>query len=643
MAVFRRKDASELGSTLPTRANRLRADVVMLAVDALLVALSFGLVLLLRFDGSVTRDWWYGLLRLLPVAVAVFVTVGWLSGLYRQIWRFASIHEARLVLRVGTISGLLLLTFNLIGPHWVPTGVVIGGSALSTVVLGATRFQSRMFSRRKVDDTPSGLRVVVVGAGVTGTTLARQMLDNHTAGLLPVAFLDDNPSTHGRKILGIEVLGGSDSIVEAVEAVEAHQVLLAVPDASSELLQSVTDQAERSGAAVRVVPGLDEIVRTGLRLQDVRRVRIDDLLGREQIDTDLAAVAGLLRGKRVLVTGAGGSIGSEIARQVSQMQPSALLLLDHDETHLHDASASIPGVHQSLLVDIREAGRVLRVFERHRPDVVFHAAAHKHVPILEDEPGEAARTNVLGTENVLRAARTVGTGAFVLISTDKAVRPSSVMGASKRVAEYQVMRAAAETGARYTAVRFGNVLGSRGSVIPTFVRQIEAGGPVTVTDPRMTRYFMSIPEAVQLVLQAAALSHGGELFMLEMGQPVKIVDLARRMIRLSGRRVGTDIEVRIVGVRPGEKMVEELRLPDEAITPTSHPSVSRLDPVAVPGPVLDLALRGLSLAASDDDDESVRGLLMDLAHEPAVWAERHWTPDPFIDLTGKDTWSPSTS
>jgi FlaA1/EpsC-like NDP-sugar epimerase len=628
---------------LPAQANRLRADLVMMAVDALLVFLSFAAAMLLRFDGSVPDHWWAGLLPFVPVAVVVFIVVGSLTGLYRQIWRYASIHEARLVLIAGAVSGTVLVLLNQLGPYWVPFGVVVGGSALATVMLGATRFQARLFSRRKGEDAPSGLRVVIVGAGSTGIALARQMLDTPSAGLVPVAFLDDDPAVQGRRVLGIDIRGGSDQVAEVVRSAEAHQVLLAVPDASPDLLHRVTDQAEETGAAVRIVPGLHEIVRTGLRLQDVRQVSIEDLLGRQQVSTDLAAVAELLAGKRVLVTGAGGSIGSEICRQVAQMAPAALLLLDHDDTHLHDASATIDGPHELLLVDVRDADRVRRTFERYRPEVVFHAAAHKHVPLLEDEPGEAVRTNVLGTVNLLRAARMFDTGAFVFISTDKAVRPSSVMGASKRVAEYFVTQAARDSGARYSAVRFGNVLGSRGSVIPTFVRQIESGGPVTITDARMSRYFMSIPEAVQLVLQAAALSRGGELFMLEMGEAVKIVDLAQRMIRLSGRRVGTDIEIRVVGVRPGEKLREELSTPEEETGPTSHPSVTRLVPVAVEPGVLDFAVYQLSQSSVRDDDESARHDLMGLAHDPQRWATEHPVESAGgIDLTEKGAWSRST-
>jgi FlaA1/EpsC-like NDP-sugar epimerase len=380
------------------------------------------------------------------------------------------------------------------------------------------------------------------------------------------------------------------------------------------------------------------------RLQDVRQVRIDDLLGRDQVVTDLAAVAELISGRRVLITGAGGSIGSEISLQVEAFGPSALLLLDHDETHLHDLSTALASAHKCLLVDIRDRERVVRTFEQHRPEVVFHAAAHKHVPILENEPGEAVRTNVLGTQNLIDAARIFGVHAFVLISTDKAVRPHSVMGASKRVAEQLVARAAAETGARYTAVRFGNVLGSRGSVIPTFVRQIEAGGPVTVTDARMTRYFMSIPEAVQLVLQAAALSKGAEVFMLEMGEPVRIIDLADRMIRLSGRRVGTDIEIRVTGIRQGEKLEEVLHAPEENPQPTRHPSISRLEPAVVDGAAMDAALKLLAQMASQGEDAEIRNSLLNLARDPASWAGMNLPlRRATIDVTEREAWSRSTS
>ena len=350
---------------------------------------------------------------------------------------------------------------------------------------------------------------------------------------------------------------------------------------------------------MKILPGVQDMINEPAHLAALRQAReprIEDLLGRTPVPTDLESVRRSLEGRRVLVTGAGGSIGSEICRQVAGLHPAQLVLLDHDETHLHDTAATISGSCEQVLVDIADRAAVLEVFDRVRPEVVFHAAAHKHVPVLEQYPIEAARTNVLGTLNVVDAAAVMGTSRFVQISTDKAVRPSSVMGASKRVAEQAVL-AHAPKGAAYSTVRFGNVLGSRGSVIPTFARQIAQGGPVTVTDPRMTRFFMSVEEAVQLVLQAAELSRGGEIFMLEMGVPVRILDLAERMIRLSGCQVGIDIPIEITGIRPGEKLAEVLSTPDEQVLATSHPYINRLLPT--PGPTRDLRRRARDVGGGD--------------------------------------------
>ncbi|MCY7288573.1 MAG: polysaccharide biosynthesis protein, partial [Cryobacterium sp.] len=373
-------------------------------------------------------------------------------------------------------------------------------------------------------------------------------------------------------------------------------------------------------------------------------LRIEDLLGRAQVETDLVAVRHLLEGRRVLVTGAGGSIGAEIARQVAACSPAHLVLLDHDETHLHDVATTMSFPVVLDLADIRDADRLSRALVGHRPDIVFHAAAHKHVPILEDYPDEAVRTNILGTDNLLDAAQRAGVSRFVLISTDKAVQPSSVMGASKRMAEFLTVRAARETGLPYCAVRFGNVLGSRGSVVPTFMRQIEAGGPVTITDARMTRYFMSIPEAVQLVLQAAALSSGGEVFMLDMGEPMRIIDLAKRMIRLSGRRVGTDIEIRVTGTRPGEKLEERLRCDDELPESTAHPSVIRLNPFVPDGDTLLAAITTLAGLSAHEQREAVKHHLIGFTRHAQAMAGAAPPMQRTIDLeSGEVTWTPSTT
>ncbi len=372
-------------------------------------------------------------------------------------------------------------------------------------------------------------------------------------------------------------MGPVSSLVEASRATGADQVLLAVPSADQALVRRVADLTEAARLPLRVLPPVHELAGGRVGLRDVRDVDIQDLLGRAQVDTDLEQVRQLVAGKVVLVTGAGGSIGSEIARQVATFGPSELLLLDHDETHLFDVAATLPTWATQVLADIRDRARINQIFGDHLPDVVFHAAAHKHVPLLEAHPAEAIRTNVTGTDAVVRAAVAAGTARLVFISTDKAVEPSSIMGASKRLGE-QLVIAAQPDGHAYCAVRFGNVLGSRGSVVPTFLEQIKRGGPVTLTDGRMTRYFMSIPEAVQLVLQAAALSEGGEVFMLDMGPSVSIKELAERLIRLSGLRPGADIEIRVTGIRPGEKLHETLHETAEDPQPTAHPSVLRLSP-----------------------------------------------------------------
>ncbi len=381
---------------------------------------------------------------------------------------------------------------------------------------------------------------------------------------------------------------------------------------------------------VQVMPPLSEMIRGRVSLRDVRNVNIEDLLGRQQVKTDYEEVRRLLAGKRVMITGGGGSIGAEIARQISSFDPASLAIVDNDETHLHDAAAGVDGPVDSVLCDIRSLLPLMRVFEQHRPEVLFHAAALKHVPVLEDYPCQAIETNVVGTAHLVAAAEAVGTELMVFISTDKAVRPSSVMGASKWLGEQIVLRGSRPAGRR-CAVRFGNVLGSRGSVIPTFERQIAAGGPVTVTHPDMTRYFMSIEEAVQLVLQAATFAEGGEVFMLEMGQPVRIYELAERMIRLSGYAVSTEIPIEVVGTRPGEKLEEELSSPDEVCEPTAHESIVRLEPVLVPGNLLDGSLADLVGAAERQDDTVARSMV-------ALANSTSGTADDVIDLAAAE-WS----
>jgi FlaA1/EpsC-like NDP-sugar epimerase len=590
---------------------RTRLDVALVVLDLVLLSSAYTVTLLLRFDGSVPDSHWAAFGRFLPVALTVAVLSNAVWGLYGQVWRHASAQEARRLLGAGATTIFVLLVVDLGIARVAPISVLLLGSGLGMFLCGGVRFQSRLFSFRRHADV-LGLRVAVIGARDAGAALVGEMLRSPQLGFRPVAFLDPDPSLHGRSIMGLRVEGGVEELSRLAETLDVHQAVLAMSSVSSETVREVAGAAEAAGVALKIAPDMVRRMGSGATLQDIREVRIDDLIGRKEVVTDLGSVCAALAGRRILVTGAGGSIGSEISRQVAACGPARLVLLDNDETHLHDVATSLKTPAVQVLADIRNEALIRLVFERHRPDVVFHAAAHKHVPLLETHPSEAAMTNVVGTRNVLDAARLSGVERFVFISTDKAVEPSSVMGASKRVGE-RLMRSMAPEDAHWCAVRFGNVLGSRGSVIPTFMRQIADGGPVTVTDERMTRYFMSIEEAVQLVLQATGLSAGGEIFVLDMGEPVRIVDLAERMIRLSGRRVGADVEIKITGVRPGEKLAEELFTMSEELLPTAHPSISQLCVDDMSDASLARDVARVEEIATGFHDDAVRALLFELA------------------------------
>ena len=601
-----------LAGTMIRRTARLRANVIAALLDVVLFGAAFGSTFLLRYTAAAPRDAWHDFLRFMPAAVVVLLICNAAGGLYGQIWRYASIVEARRLVVASFVTTLLLTVAITIGPRLVPLSVVVSGMALYTLGAGAARFQARLFGVRRRTGGQAGVRVLLVGAGEAGAMLVREMQVNG-GPIHPVGFVDDDHRKHRRSLLGVPVLGGVSEIPDLVAVQRVDEVILAVASSTPEMRRRVSELTEQADVPLRVVPHVQDLIHGKVGMSDVRELRIDDLLGRPAVDIDLDAVRRLVQGKRVLITGAGGSIGSEIARQVAGFNPAQLLLLDHDETHLFDAARSIRrnDVVQ-LLADIRQRATINQLFACYRPEMVFHAAAHKHVPLLEGHPSEAVRTNVCGTDNLVAAAIAVGVERFVLISTDKAVRPRSVMGATKRIAEHLVLSSATQ-GANFCAVRFGNVLGSRGSVVPTFLDQIAQGGPVTLTDARMTRFFMTIPEAVLLVLQAAAIATGGEVFILDMGEPIAIRSLAERLIRLRGRRVGTDIAIRVTGIRPGEKLTEELHAPDAQTHPTKHPAIIQLSPEPLRSETLGKAVASLRLLAEEARDDQVRTLLFDLA------------------------------
>jgi FlaA1/EpsC-like NDP-sugar epimerase len=536
----------------------------------------------------------------------------WAWGCYGRTWRHASIDEAVRLLAAGASTGAILLAAFVWGDERVPLTLLVLGPVLSTFLFGMVRFQQRLFAFRRSSYEGVGVRVAVVGAGTNGAAALREMQQSPVLGLTPVVAVDDDPTLRNRSIHGVRIAGRVDELPEIVETYDVHLILLAMPSAPLRVVQQVADTAEHATIPVRVLRDSSSWVHGMPRLREMSDLNIEDLIGREQVSIDLEPVRQLLHGRRVMVTGGGGWIGSEIARQVAAFGPEQLVLLDHDETHLHDTVYGLQGVAEPevVLADIRDAPVIDAVFRRFRPEIVFHAAAHKHVPVLEDYACEAIRTNVFGTLNVLNACELADVSQLVCISTDKAAAPSSVMGASKWVAEQLVLERAAHDG--YRSVRFGNVLGSRGSVIPTFRKQIAAGGPVTVTDPRMTRYFMSTNEAVRLVLLGAALGGDHDVLALEMGQQVNIYALAERMIRLCGLRPHDDIEIKVTGLRPGEKLAETLTSPAEGSRPSYGDLLHSIEPVRLGRHRLDVALEQLEQLAISDDHVGARAALLEL-------------------------------
>ena len=595
-------------AALAARAVRGQGDRALYLLDAVLVAMAFSLMLVVRYGLAVPAHARTDGLLFVPVAIALALVVNRLVGLYGPVWEQAGVLEAQRLLVAGLVTTATLTGWMLIGPRLVPMSVALTGGLAATGLMGLLRFQARLFAfnRRAGQDAT---RVLLVGAGEAGGAMLREIERTRDSGAHVAAIVDDDPRKVGRWVGATPVAGCIDDLAEVGRAHEVDQVLLAIPSADSALVRRVADQAAELGVGLKVLPGVTELINGAPQLRDLRELSIDDLLGRQPVDTDLDAVAALVQGRRVVVTGGGGSIGAEIVRQVAAYGPARLVVLDRDETHLFDALAAIDGAGEAALLDIRDRDRLRALFADIQPEIVFHAAANKHVPMLEDHPSEAASTNVLGAANLADTAREVGVAHLVFVSTDKAVQPSSVMGASKRVGE-QLILSGAPKGAAWCAVRFGNVLGSRGSVVPTFLRQIHEGGPVTLTHPEMSRYFMSIPEAVQLVLQAAALAEDREVFMLDMGEPVRIMDLATRMITLAGRQVGVDVPIEITGLRPGEKLAEELHTPQENPIPTAHPKVMRLHNAIPRASDAEDYVHRLTAAVRTHDDESVRHLLL---------------------------------
>jgi len=555
-----------------------------------LISLGAGLVLATaaRYEGSLDQMNVRGLIVGMALMTLVFPLASTLLRLHQGRYAVGSAEELKSLGAAVGLTALAVLAFVAVegNPRLLPLSVPAIAAVLAFVIMIGFRLAIR--SQREGAVRPrTGQRTLVFGAGIAGEQLIRSMLADPASPYLPVGLLDDDPRKRHLRIRGVRMMGGRQRLADAAETTHAEVVVMAIPSAGSALVRDISQLATEAGLVVKVLPRVADLLNRRVGIRDVRDINVADLLGRRQIDTNVSEIAHYLRGKRVLVTGAGGSIGSELCRQIHQFEPAELLMLDRDESALHALQLSIFGearldLPQAILADIRDAATVRALFAERRPDVVFHAAALKHVNMLEQYPDEGWKTNVLGTRNVLAAATAVGVTHFINISTDKAADPTNVLGHTKRAAEQLTATYAQRGSGQYLSVRFGNVLGSRGSVLETFAAQIAQGGPVTITHPEVTRYFMTIPEAVQLVIQAGAIGRNGEALVLDMGAPVRIGDVAAHLISLEGR----PIPITFTGLRPGEKLHEDLFGAGEHGTRPIHPMISHvpvppLDPAAV--------------------------------------------------------------
>ncbi|WP_241988506.1 nucleoside-diphosphate sugar epimerase/dehydratase [Cryobacterium sp. TMT1-3] len=553
--------------------------------DAASWALALVLAQAFRYEFHVELISWRPLLALCAAAIVLQLIIGSLYHLYRGRHPYGSFAEVRSllwsVLLVALVLGVPIIVLG--GTVDIPRSTVIIALPMAFIYMGGVRYYKRLLVEGSITPAHDASNTLIYGAGYLGNSIVRRMKTDAQSSFRAVGIIDDNPDNSNAWLHGVRVLGTGADLARVAKATHATVLIVAIARVNAALLRDISDKADAAGLRVKVFPTLDEVLQGKVRLNDLRDLAIEDLIGRQPVDTQMASIAGYIAGKRVMVTGAGGSIGAELCRQIHKFGPSELIMLDRDETGLQTTQISILGhglldTKDVVLADIRDLDALTAIFTERRPDVVFHAAALKHLPMLEQYPEEAWKTNVLGTRNVLDAAQSVGVETFVNISTDKAANPTSVLGHSKRAGEQLTAYAAQQTGHDYISVRFGNVIGSRGSMLPTFTALIEAGGPLTITDPDVTRFFMTIPEACQLVVQAGGIGSPGEVLILDMGEPVRILDIAERMIAQSGKT----IEIVYTGLRPGEKLHEELVGLGESDERPLHPKIShtKVSPIA---------------------------------------------------------------
>ena len=590
---------------------------LLLIVDVITIIGVALISLLIRFDGYITSHYLHQMIDALPIMVISYIVMLLSMHLYTRIWRYAGMREMVAVLIATTLGAGLFYTGMYVFDKSLPRSIYLISWILSTGVIGIGRMVLHYIAMRyggKQSTDADMVNTLIIGAGDAGATIAREIERYHKRSRKVIGFIDDDESKFNRLMGGVRILGNRHDIPSIVKENKVKEIIIAMPSVTRNEIRNIMEICSPLKCKVNTLPGMYQLLDDEVLVSHLHPVSIEDLLERDEVRLDMDIVEHYIRDKVVLVTGAGGSIGSEICRQIMRIGPKQLLLLGHGENSIYLINQELKNIYKDgpiipIIADIRDKQQLDQIFTQYNPQVVFHAAAHKHVPLMEIQPMAAVLNNIYGTRNVADVAGRHGVERFVMISTDKAVNPTSVMGATKRVAEKVIISMNDTYDTKYITVRFGNVLGSRGSVIPLFKKQIEAGGPVTVTDPEMTRYFMTIPEASQLVLQAGAMGKGGEVFLLDMGEPVKIIDLARNMIRLSGLEPDKDIHIKITGLRPGEKKYEELLTSEEGTNRTNHTKIfeAPLDTVD-----RDWLIEKISTFDSCETDMDVIGVLQDI-------------------------------
>lgn len=569
---------------------RLIKRLMLVTVDIFIINFSLFFAFFLKYDKeiiSIIFDKFYVIIWVSIVITFVKITCFVLFKLYRSLWTYASIYELIRLLLALAIGNSIVIALEVTSPMTIPVSVFITAALLEILLIGGTRLLYRIYRRINhisFSSKKAGKRIMVIGGGQAGSVIIKELEESPISEGRVVAIIDDDDRKKNMKLHRVPIKGNRNDIAKVAKDMYIDEIIIAIPSASRKEINEIYKECSKTNCKVRILPPISQIISGNITIKKIRDVELEDLLGREPVKLDFDKISYYLKDKVVLITGGGGSIGSELCRQIAPLNPKHLIILDFYENNAYDIQNELkfkyPNHNISIVIaNIREKERIDNIFEQYCPNVVFHAAAHKHVPLMEENPLEAIKNNVFGTINLVRSAAQYGTSRFILISTDKAVNPTNVMGATKRIAEMVIQSNNRHSKTKFAAVRFGNVLGSNGSVIPIFKKQIENGGPVTVTHPEVKRYFMTVSEAVQLVIQAGSMSNGGEIFVLDMGQPVKIYDLAKDLIRLSGYKPEEDIEIVFTGLRPGEKLYEELLLEEEGLGTTRHDKIFIVKPM----------------------------------------------------------------